>query len=122
MNNSTLPSTIVYLDVGCGHGFQVNCFPKSTVNIGIDSNYENIKLSVSRYPKSIFCVMDAHHLAFRKESVSQIYIHDVLEHINHPEVAINEIYDTLVFNGTCSIKVPTPNTEEVLNKIRRSYF
>lgn len=122
MNNSMAPSKLIYLDVGCGHGFQVSTFPKSTLNIGVDSNYENIKIAASRYPKSIFCVMDAHQLAFRRESVSHILIHDVLEHVGCPKTVIKEVYNSLAMNGVCDIKVPTPSTEQVLIKIRPSYF
>jgi SAM-dependent methyltransferase len=122
MNNKASPAGVIYLDVGCGHGFKVSTFPKSTINIGVDSSLQNIKVSASRYPKLIFCVMDAHQLGFRPESVSRICIHDVLEHLESPKTVITQLHNVLVIGGVCDVKVPTPNTEQVLSWIRPSYL
>jgi len=65
-------------------------------------------------------VADAHHLPFVDDAFSKVYARAVLEHLDKPFLALNEIKRVLSENGVVSISIPVyhnPPIDELLNFI-----
>jgi len=100
----------IVLDIGCGSGVQLMSlninFPKFL--IGTD-----ISLDALTYAKhkniagSEFVRCDAQHLPFKSHSIDKIICAEVIEHLNEPELMIDETQRILKNNG--SIVITTPN-------------
>ena len=74
------------LDVGCGDG-------KITAmlgGIGFDNDQEGIKLAQEKGAPVV--MGDAYCFPFRGDTFTAIFIGDVLEHLEHPEIALKEAH------------------------------
>jgi len=76
------------LNVGCGndpHG-TINCdlFVESTEH----RNVGDKKIKPKKIPNFVKC--DAHYLPFKDDSIEIVYSHHVLEHLDHPLIALQE--------------------------------
>jgi SAM-dependent methyltransferase len=67
---------------------------KTIVNLNIDT-YPNVEI-----------VGDAHHLPFKDNSVDGVVINAVLEHLEHPQIAVNEIFRVLKKGGYVLAETP----------------
>ncbi|MBY9019894.1 MAG: class I SAM-dependent methyltransferase [Candidatus Lokiarchaeota archaeon] len=112
------------LDIGGGLGlFSVNFklnFPMSSVVILDKSLYEGIKETLTKYPTlkvTDYVKEDIQNkTSFEKESLDLIFALDILEHVENPSIAIDEILRILKKDGLLFISVPT---ESILLKIVR---
>ena len=112
------------LDIGGGLGlfsmnFKLN-FPTSKVIILDKSKHEGIKEILTKFPtlKITDYVQEdiQNKTSFEKSSLDLIFALDILEHVENPSIAIDEILRILKENGLLFISVPT---ESVLLKLVR---
>lgn len=86
------------LDIGCGvmpeHGSISNA-------IGIDINFQHGSISVE-HP----IIADAHNLPIRSSSCKITHANAILEHLNRPDLALNEINRVLKPEGFGHINIP----------------
>ena len=112
------------LDIGGGLGlfsmnFKLN-FPTSKVIILDKSKHEGIKEILTKFPtlKITDYVQEdiQNKTSFESSSLDLIFALDILEHVENPSIAIDEILRILKENGLLFISVPT---ESVLLKLVR---
>jgi len=100
----------IILDIGCGSGVQLMALNVDSPKFLIGTD---ISLDALRYAKnknmtgSEFIRCDAQHLPFKSHSIDKIICAEVIEHLNEPELMINEAQRILKNNG--SIVITTPN-------------
>ena len=99
----------VILDAGCGGGGfakAVKHYRSGLKVVGVDSNREAIK-KVSKNPQGVeFRVGSLYKLPFEKESFDVVVVADVLEHLESPEKAIQEINRVLKKGGLFHAFIP----------------
>jgi ubiquinone/menaquinone biosynthesis C-methylase UbiE len=112
------------LDIGGGLGlfsmnFKLN-FPSSSVIILDKFLYEGIKEILTKYPTlriTDYIEEDIQNkTSFENNSLDLIFALDILEHVENPSIAIDEILRILKQNGLLFISVPT---ESILLRIVR---
>jgi len=112
------------LDIGGGLGlfsmnFKLN-FPMSSVTILDKSLYEGIKEILTKRPTlkitDYFKEDIQSKTSFGKNSLDLIFALDILEHVENPSIAIDEILRILKDDGLLFISVPT---ESILLKMVR---
>ena len=89
------------LDVGCGIGDMLK-FRSNT--IGVDVNPFNVEICIDRGLQAQ--VMDVDLLPFTEGSFDSVLLDNVLEHIEFPDVLLQEIHRVLVDGGQLIIGVP----------------
>lgn len=89
------------VDLGCGEGITlaklVRMFPTSEV-IGIDYLEENVNICHNYGLKKV-CKGDVYALDLADNSVDAVVFMEVIEHLEHPEIAIKEIRRILKLGG-----------------------
>ncbi len=115
------------LDIGGGLGlfsmnFKLN-FPMSSVIILDKSLYKGIKEILTKHPTlkiTDYVEEDIQSkTSFEKNSLDLIFALDILEHVENPSIAIDEILRILKEDGLLFISVPT---ESVLLRIVRKFM
>jgi ubiquinone/menaquinone biosynthesis C-methylase UbiE len=94
------------LDLGCGFGeFAGVVFGK--VETGVDINKKELDMALKdrKYRKVVWA--DARNLPFKNKTYSTVISVSVLEHIENPEIVIEEIGRVLKSGGTVMFSVPT---------------
>lgn len=89
------------LDVGCGIGDFLACYPHST---GVDINPFSVKHCADRGLQAK--VMDVDIIPFPDKSFDGLLLDNVLEHIENPQKLLKEMVRVLHDNGTAIIGVP----------------
>lgn len=77
-----------------------------------------VNLDVNRPEKPIpnFVLGDCHHLPFKSNSIEQVYCYHLIEHIESPFQALNEIFRVLKNPG--KLFLATPNAMDLYNTLR----
>ena len=95
------------VDIGCGEGITLEkmhrLFPDRRVS-GVDILSENI--DICRRHECNVEQGDVYDLPFTAESVDFVLFMEVIEHLEHPEIAIQEIHRVLVPGGRLVIVFP----------------
>ena len=91
-----------------------------TLNLGCgESKKGDIRLDI-RKTSAVNIIADAHHLPFRNEVFDRVFCIEVLEHLNSPLKALNEIRRVLNKNGTIIVTVPNlTEIRRIISIIRR---
>ncbi len=92
------------LDAGCGTGLNLMNFHSNPV--GLDINPWNARKAKVYAPKAGIVVADTENMPFRDGSFSTLVCTESLEHMPHPEMALNEIRRTLSDGGRLIGSVP----------------
>ena len=99
------------LDIGCHSGTFTNKIVELTNSkdiYGIDISGESIDVIKKRIPFGHFEVVDAQDkIPFKDEFFGAVYCLEVLEHVDHPDKVLDEIYRCLKPGGVCVILVPS---------------
>jgi len=105
------------LDVGCAYGFMLQKFPVSFQKFGIDVSEYAIDVARKRLPSVVYNVGNAENkLPFKEEFFDIILFNDVIEHLEKPALALENISKVLKKGGI--LYITTPN----LNIIRKKMF
>ncbi len=86
-----------YLDVGCGTGLILRHLPQGSV--GIDLNSRHLERARHYAPNATVILGDAEKLDFPDNTFSAIVCTEVLEHLVHPHVALQEMKRVLKPGG-----------------------
>jgi len=94
-----------------------------TLNLGCgESKKGDIRLDI-RKTSAVNIIADAHYLPFRNEVFDRIFCIEVLEHLNSPLKALNEIRRVLNKNGVIIVTVPNlTEIRRIISIIRNPYW
>jgi len=99
----------VALDIGCAYGFIVELLN--------DLGYEAYGIDISKFAatkgKSII-LGNAEHMPFRNSSFDLITCFETIEHLNNPELMLNDVYQILKPSGVFLFSTPTPGPFSII--------
>lgn len=104
-----------HLDVGCANGgFTKNYLAKfpDTEGWGIEIAEAAVNLAKDNCPQGNFLQGDAYELPFPDETFNMVHSAEVLEHLEYPEKALEEMYRVLVPGGTLIITIPNETADD----------
>lgn len=105
------------LDVGCAYGFVLKKFPDSFEKFGLDISEHAIAETRKRLPEAILKVGGAEDkLPFTENFFDIVICNDVIEHLENPRAALENIKRVLKTGGV--LYITTPN----LNWLRKKLF
>lgn len=114
------------IELGCGEGFSTEKIRKMLPN--------NIDLSASEYvdalvpkarkrnPKVKVIQENVYELTHKDESFDVVFLLEVMEHLDYPEVALKEISRILKKDGVLVLGVPREPMWRALNMMRGKYL
>ncbi len=114
---------IKVLDIGCGEGYitkHIKEYKKGLVVEGIDFYDEVIEIASVRYPEIKFSQGSVYNLPYQDNSFDLLILSEVLEHLEEPVTAINEI--KRVSKRYCIITVPNEPLFRIANILRLKYL
>lgn len=82
------------LDAGCGEGFVLNLLKQKKIgkkHMGIDISTTALKLQKKIHPNLTCKIGNIYNIPFRDNSFDAVICNEVLEHVEHPLRAINEL-------------------------------
>jgi 2-polyprenyl-3-methyl-5-hydroxy-6-metoxy-1,4-benzoquinol methylase len=99
------------LDVGCAYGFMLERMPDSFEKFGVDVSEYAISIAKKRLPSAVFVISDAEKsLPFQEETFDVVICNDVLEHLENPAMALENIKKVLKKGGILYINTPNLNS------------
>lgn len=97
-----------FLEVGCGLGyFSQKALSKKAQVTGVDVGKNLISICKKKMPKGKFVLASALDLPFKDNSFDIVLCTEVIEHVEYPEKAINELIRVTKPKG--KILITTPN-------------
>lgn len=93
---------ITILDIGCATRWPVKLLPSSYYYVGMDF----LNTAENWYKTQPDVYGDAQKLPVASNSIDSVLLLDVLEHLQHPDQALNEIFRVLKTNGVLILQVP----------------
>lgn len=100
------------LDVGCHGGTFTERVLTKTISqsiYGVDISHSAIELIKKKIPTGNFKVASAEKLPYKNNFFEAVVCLEVLEHVDHPDLAIKEIGRVLKKGGYAILLVPTDN-------------
>lgn len=98
------------LDLGCGRGNITVPLAYLGYNMmGIDISPENIRIAKSKQitrDNPLLFIGDAENLTLERADFDFVVCSEILEHLNHPEYALNSIREILKEKGVLIVTVP----------------
>lgn len=114
-------------EVGAGEGYLieklVKMHPKASI-VGCDLSERVNELARERlasFPQVSILKEDAENVSFADDSFDAVICCEVLEHVEHPEKAIAELYRILHKGGVALVSVPHEPIWRMLNMARFKY-
>jgi len=97
------------LDLGCGTGYGSKMlYNKGNEVYGIDISQKAIEYAQKVYPGPTYICCSAENLPFEEEFFDGVVAFEVIEHVQHPEKVLKEIYRVLKKGGNLFISTPNP--------------
>lgn len=117
------PGTI--LDVGCGEGFLTERYkkiasPPGSLVTGADLSVEIVKSGKEEFTQLPFLAASVYELPFAENEFDLVMVNELLEHVDNPEKALQEIYRVTCDNVL--ISVPWEPVWRILNLCRLRYI
>jgi ubiquinone/menaquinone biosynthesis C-methylase UbiE len=98
-----IPSSSFMLDLGCGSSPIISKYPRA---IGIDSNDAKLAFMRTKLKTNYFRNMSIVKLDYPQKSVDYVLCIEVLEHLQSPEMVIEEISRVLKVDGKAVLATP----------------
>lgn len=95
------------LDIGCGGSTRFKPFPRGDINC-------DIEIPLTKIQNFVRC--DAHYLPFKTHGFSEVFMYEVLEHLESPFKALKDAQQILKEGG--KLELTTPNALYVLKIVR----
>lgn len=92
----------IVLDIGCATKWPVKFLPSSYYYIGMDF----LNTAKNWYKTQPDVYGDAQKLPIASHTIDSVLLVDVLEHLEHPDQALNEIFRVLKTKGVLILQVP----------------
>jgi SAM-dependent methyltransferase len=93
-------------DVGCGPGTTMAWLPDSPHLVGLDAQPLALTLAKTRAPRAGLVAADAEELPLGEEVFDLVLCLDMLEHLDHPEKAVEGMFRALRPGGSLVATVP----------------
>lgn len=98
------------LDVGCAYGFMLQKFPGSFEKFGVDISEHAIAEAKKRLPDAILNVAGAEDvLPFPEYFFDIVICNDIIEHLENPRTALENIKNVLKKDGVLYLNTPNYN-------------
>ena len=111
------------LDAGCGEGVTIKLLEEYLQNIncvGIDLDETHIQMSKENAPFCKYKIGNIYNLPFNKESFEIVMCLEVLEHLEKPDTALQELHR--LSSKYVIISVPREPIWRLLNMARGKYW
>ena len=109
-----------HLDVGCADGtftkFYLEKFP-NTKGHGVDISETVCVQAQKNCPEGTFIAADCYHLPFKDNTFDLVHCAEVLEHLESPDLAIEEIRRVLKPGGHFILTTPNENAEDYVEHL-----
>lgn len=109
------------LDLGCGRGSKISQLEKRGAVTGVDISSDFINECKSKYPNSNFYIADLEKEKLPSLFYDEIYCLDVIEHVNNPNLLLQNIQQSLKKKGILYLDIPYYISEQILNLINKRY-
>jgi len=97
------------LDIGCGTGYGTKILSNRGNQVyGIDNSQKAIGYAKKEYSGPQYACCSAEKLSFEDNYFDAVTAFEVIEHVQNPEKALNEIYRVLKKEGNLFISTPNP--------------
>jgi 2-polyprenyl-3-methyl-5-hydroxy-6-metoxy-1,4-benzoquinol methylase len=97
------------LDIGCSEGFFLGDIETSGLKVGIDMDFDRLRIGRQERPNVNFVNADATHLPFVETSFQTVVFIGVLPYIEKPSAALNEVHRVLTNFGQVEISTANAN-------------
>jgi len=94
------------LDLGCGEGSRLNFLVNNSSGYGKDISRNAVTKANKKYPNLNITQGNLYKLPFKENSFHLVYSAFVIEHLEHPEIMINEARRVLIKGGIFVIIAP----------------
>ncbi len=110
------------LEVGCGEGHMLalSWQMRQGMYAGIDLGAVILQQAQQRCPAAHLAVGDGHHLPYPANYFDLVVACEVLEHVQHPALVLQEM--SRVSRGYCLVSVPREPIWRALNLMRGKYI
>lgn len=103
------------IDIGCGEGFIVNFLNRADIT-GVDISKNALNIAKLKNPGCNFCTGSVYDLSFKRNSFDLVIATEVLEHLENPERALQEI--KRISKKYCIFSVPNEPYFRTMNFLR----
>ena len=103
------------IDIGCGEGFIINCLNRPDIT-GVDISKKALNIAKQKNSGCNFCTGSIYNISFKKNSFDLVIATEVLEHLENPEKALQEI--RRVSSSYCLFSVPNEPYFRTMNFLR----
>ncbi|AKB73992.1 SAM-dependent methyltransferase [Methanosarcina lacustris Z-7289] len=103
------------IDIGCGEGFIINCLNRPDIT-GVDISKKALDIAKQKNPGCNFCTGSVYDLSFKESSFDLVIATEILEHLENPEEALQEI--GRISSSYCLFSVPNEPYFRTMNFIR----
>ena len=103
------------IDIGCGEGFIINCLNRPDIT-GVDISKKALDIAKRKNPGCNFCTGSVYDLSFKESSFDLVIATEVLEHLENPEKALQEI--GRISSSYCLFSVPNEPYFRTMNFLR----
>jgi SAM-dependent methyltransferase len=98
------------LDVGCAYGYILEKYPQTFVKYGLDVSKHAIDTGKKRLPSAMLRTWNVENkFPYPNNFFDFINCNDLIEHLNHPQLTIDNIYKVLKPGGYLYLTTPNKN-------------
>lgn len=103
------------IDIGCGEGFVINCLDYLKIT-GVDISRNALRIAKEKNPECEFCSGSIYEISFKENSFDLVIATEVLEHLERPDLALQEI--KRITKNYCILSVPNEPYFRAMNFFR----